>query len=127
MRCSSAVAYLKPIRSRSNLTIFTNSQAEKLNIEGKRITGVTIRQGGVNGKLVELKANKEVVLTSGAIGSPQLLMVSGIGPAEQLRNFGIVVKKELSGVDQNPQVHLQAPPAYKVHVPTINLKVRNLI
>jgi len=127
MRCSSAVAYLKPIRSRSNLTIFTNSQAEKLNIEGKRITGVTIRQGGVNGKLVELKANKEVVLTSGAIGSPQLLMVSGIGPAEQLRNFGIEVKKELAGVGQNLQDHLQARPVYKVNVPTINIEVGNLI
>jgi len=126
-RCSSAVAYLKPIRGRSNLKIFTNSQAEKLILEGKRITGVTIRQGGTKGKLIDLKANKEVVLSSGAIGSPQLLMVSGIGPKDQLKNNGIEIVKELKGVGQNLQDHLQARPVYKVNVSTINVEIGNFI
>ena len=126
-RCSSAVAYLKPIKSRSNLTIFTNSQAEKLSIEDKRVTGVTIRRGGPEGELVELKAKKEVVLASGAIGSPQLLMVSGIGPADQLKNNGIEIVQELAGVGQNLQDHLQARPVYKVNVSTINIEIGNII
>ena len=126
-RCSSAVAYLKPIRGRSNLKIFTNSQAEKLIFDGKRVAGVTIRQGGPKGKPVDLKANKEVVLASGAIGSPQLLMVSGIGPKDQLKDNSVEVVQELKGVGQNLQDHLQARPVYKVNVSTINIEIGNLI
>lgn len=126
-RCSSAVAYLKPIRGRSNFKIFTNSQAEKLILDGTRVTGVSIRQGGPKGKLLNLKANKEVVLASGAIGSPQLLMVSGIGPKDQLKNNGIEVVQELKGVGQNLQDHLQARPVYKVNVSTINIEIGNFI
>lgn len=126
-RCSSAVSYLKPIRGRKNLKIFTNSQAEKLIIEDRHVKGIIIRQGGKNGQLVELKANKEVVLSSGAIGSPQILMVSGIGPKDQLEKNGIEVVCELSGVGQNLQDHLQARPVYKVNVSTINVEVGNFI
>ncbi|KAG1700637.1 Oxygen-dependent choline dehydrogenase [Nymphon striatum] len=104
-RCSSAVAYLKPIKGRSNLTIFTNSQAEKLILDGKR----------------------KLFWTSGAIGSPQLLMVSGIGPEDQLKKNGIDVVQELAGVGQNLQDHLQARPVYKVNVSTINIEIGNLI
>ncbi|MEO0910623.1 MAG: GMC family oxidoreductase N-terminal domain-containing protein, partial [Pseudomonadota bacterium] len=97
-RCSSAVAYLKPIRNRENLKIFTDSQAEKLILDGKRVKGVKIRQGGPKGELIDITARHEVVLSSGAIGSPQLLMVSGIGPADQLGGNGIDVVNELPGV-----------------------------
>jgi len=126
-RCSSAVAYLKPARSRRNLKIFTNSQAEKLVIEDKKVTGITIRQGGPNGPLTSLKANREVVLSSGAIGSPQILMVSGVGPGNQLGDNGIDVVNELPGVGQNLQDHLQARPVYKVNVSTINIEVGNIV
>lgn len=126
-RCSSAVAYLKPARKRSNLQVFTNAQAEKLVMDGKKVTGIKIRQGGTKGQLVELKANREVVLSSGAIGSPQILMVSGIGPKDQLSNNGIEITQELSGVGQNLQDHLQARPVYKVNVSTINVEVGSLV
>jgi choline dehydrogenase len=125
-RCSSAVAYLKPASSRKNLKIFTNSQAEKLILEDNRVIGITIRQGGNKGSLITLKARKEVVLSSGAIGSPQILMVSGIGPKDQLSQNGIEVIKELPGVGKNLQDHLQARPVYKVNVSTINVEVGNL-
>ncbi len=125
-RCSSAVAYLKPIRNRENLKIFTDSQAEKLILDGKRVKGVKIRQGGPKGELIDITARHEVVLSSGAIGSPQLLMVSGVGPADQLGDNGIDVVTELSGVGQNLQDHLQARPVYKVNVPTINTEVGNI-
>ncbi|MCS5559333.1 MAG: GMC family oxidoreductase N-terminal domain-containing protein, partial [Oceanospirillaceae bacterium] len=105
-RCSSAVAYLNPARSRANLTILTGSCVEKLLFEGNRVTGVQLASG-------ELKANKEVILSAGAIGSPQLLMVSGIGAAEQLTLHKIKMVKELPGVGQNLQDHLQARPVFK--------------
>lgn len=126
-RCSSAVAYIKPAAKRHNLKIFTNSQAEKLVIEGNRVTGLIIRQGGPNGQLMHLTANREIVLSSGAIGSPQLLMVSGIGPGKNLKDNGVEIIREMQGVGQNLQDHLQARPVYKVNVSTINVEVGNLV
>ena len=122
-RCSSAVAYLHPVKDRKNLEIFTNAQVEGLTFEGKRVTGVKVR---IKGQLQEIKANREVVLSSGAIGSPQLLMTSGIGAAEDLKPHGIEVRHELKGVGKNLQDHLQARPVYKVNVPTINTEIGNI-
>jgi len=115
-RCSAAVAYLNPARSRPNLTILTGSCVEKLLFEGSRATGVQLASG-------QLKATKEVILSAGAIGSPQLLMVSGIGPEEQLTPHNINMVKELPGVGQNLQDHLQARPVFKCAASTINTEI----
>ena len=111
-RCSSAVAYLKPARGRANLTILTNAQTEKVLIEAGRASGVRAR---VNGQMKDIIANCEVILSAGAIGSPQLLQVSGIGPGGLLREFGIDVLQDAPQVGQNLQDHLQLRCAYKVH------------
>lgn len=117
-RCSSAVAYLNPARSRNNLTILTNSCVEKLLFEGRRATGVQLASG-------QLKANKEVILCAGTIGSPQLLMVSGIGSTQQLNPHQIKLVAELPGVGQNLQDHLQARPVFQCAASTINTEISN--
>jgi choline dehydrogenase len=91
---------------------------EKLLFEGNRVTGVRLASG-------DLKANKEVILSAGAIGSPQLLMVSGIGAAEQLTPHKIKMVKELPGVGQNLQDHLQARPVFKCASSTINTEINS--
>ena len=117
-RCSSAVAYLNPARSRANLTIHTGACVEKLVFEGQRVTGVKLANG-------MLEANKEVVLCAGAIGSPQLLMISGIGSADELNPHKIKLVKELPGVGKNLQDHLQARPVFKCAESTINTEISN--
>ena len=89
LRCSAAKAYLKPIRDRKNLEIFTNVMTEKVVFDGKRAIGI---QGARGGQSIVIKARNEVVLSAGAIGSPQILMLSGIGPAGQLAEHGIDVR-----------------------------------
>lgn len=123
-RCSSAVAYLGPARRRSNLTILTHCPAEKLLFEGARATGVRVRH---NGTPKTITARKEIVLSAGAIGSPQLLMVSGVGAPDELSRHGISVVKDLPGVGKNLQDHLQARPVYKTTLSTINTEINSLI
>ena len=123
-RCSSAVAYLNPVKSRDNLQIITHAQVEKVIIEGKRATGVTYTDR--SGNLQTVKARKEIVLSGGAINSPQILMLSGIGEAAQLADNGIDVVQELSGVGKNLQDHLQARLVYKCNEPTLNDEVSSL-
>lgn len=103
LRFSSAKAFLKPAKTRANLTILTGAQATRVLLEAKRATGVEVRQNGVVRKI---KARREVVLCGGAINSPQLLMLSGIGPREELSKHGIPVVHELAGVGKNLQDHL---------------------
>ena len=122
-RCSSAVAYLKPAKSWPNLTILTKCTARKLVFDGKRVTGIEV---DLAGQVTTIHANREVVLSSGALASPQLLMVSGVGPAEALRKHGIDVLVDLPGVGQNLQDHLQARPIYKTTLSTINTEINNL-
>ena len=102
-RCSAAAAYLRGLGRRSNLTILTRSQAEKILFEDKRATGLRIRRSG---KTVDIKARRDVILCGGAFGSPHLLMLSGIGPRDELAQQGIEVVHELPGVGQNLQDHL---------------------
>tara|TARA_R110002094_G_scaffold207277_5_gene177674 strand:+ start:632 stop:2239 length:1608 start_codon:yes stop_codon:yes gene_type:complete len=103
-RCSAAAAYLpQSVRRRSNLTILTKAQAQKVVVEDNRATGVQVRYGG---KVMQVEARKEVILSAGAFGSPQLMMLSGIGPRDELAPHGIEVKHDLSGVGQNLQDHL---------------------
>ncbi|MGR3515107.1 MAG: GMC family oxidoreductase [Paracoccaceae bacterium] len=123
-RCSSAVAYLGPAKRRHNLTVLTNCPAEKLVFEGTRVTAVRVSH---NGKSTTIRARKEIVLSAGAIGSPQLLMVSGIGAPEELSKHGIDVVHALNGVGQNLQDHLQARPVYKTTLSTINTEINSLV
>ena len=124
-RCSSAVAYLNPAKKRDNLTIITHAQVEKIVIDGKRATGVTYTDR--SGKLQTVHAAKEVVLSGGAINSPQLLMLSGIGEAEQLKANGIEVVADLPAVGKHMQDHLQARLVYKTHEPTLNDEVSSMM
>lgn len=103
-RWSAARGYLHPIiGKRRNLHIQTHVQVEKILFEGRRAIGVSYTQ---NGKQHVMHANKEVILCAGAFHSPQLLMVSGVGPKDQLRQLGIPVVHDLPGVGQNLQDHL---------------------
>lgn len=122
-RCSSAVAYLKPARNRENLEIITKHQVEKVIIENGKAVGVSTYLGNKN---VIIKARKEVILSAGAIGSPQILMLSGIGAGEELSKVGIETKVDLKGVGKNLQDHLQARPVFKTDLSTINVEINNI-
>ena len=102
-RCSAATAYLKPVRNRHNLSIRTHTLAERIEISQGRACGVWIRDHRGRAHLLEAG---EVVLCGGTINSPQLLMLSGIGPADHLRAHGIHVHHEAPGVGANLQDHL---------------------
>ena len=104
-RCSTAVGYLNPVKSRSNLKIITRASVASLTFAGKHVTGVRGTFGGAPG---ELQARREVVLAAGAIGSPQILQLSGIGPGGVLQSAGIDVRHALPGVGANLQDHYQA-------------------
>ncbi len=123
-RCSAAVAFLKPARGRENLTILTHAQTERVLIEGGRAVGVAYRDR--SGTLKTVRANAEVILSSGAIGSPQILMCSGIGAGAELAEHGIDVRRDLPGVGKNLQDHLQARLVFKCNEPTLNDEVRSL-
>jgi len=123
-RCSSAVAFLNPVKSRENLQIVTRAQVDRINIENKRATGVTYRDKG--GVTHTVTARREVILSGGSINSPQLLMLSGIGEAAQLAEHGIEVVADLPGVGKNMQDHLQARLVYKCNEPTLNDEVSTL-
>lgn len=124
-RCSAATAYLKPIRGRENLRIVTRAQVRRVLLEGRRATGVEYADRG--GVVQTVTARREVILSSGAIGSPQILMLSGIGPAEHLKENGIAPLHVLAGVGQGMQDHLQARLVYKCNVPTLNDEVRSYV
>ncbi len=123
-RCSAAVAYLNPVKSRENLQIITHAQVEKVLTQGKRATGVTYTDRSGNKQIVT--ARKEIILSGGAINSPQILMLSGIGEAAQLAENGIDVVQDLPGVGKNMQDHLQARLVYKCNEPTLNDEVSSL-
>ena len=100
----------------SNLKVFSLAMAKKINFNSaKKAVSVTVTS---NFKSYTIKARKEVILSAGAFQSPQLLMVSGIGPVDQLKRFGIKVIKELKGVGQNLQDHVFFGPSYRVNVET---------
>jgi choline dehydrogenase len=122
-RCSSAVAYLNPVKSRPNLSIITDAQTEKVLIEEERAVGIRVKR---HGAMETIKARREVILSAGAIGSPQILMLSGIGDPEDLSPHGIEVRKALKGVGKNLQDHLQARPVYKTNLSTINTEANNV-
>lgn len=102
-RHSSAAAYLAPIKNRKNLTILTGSMVHQVLLSGKRATGVRLN---INGQSQDLSARFGIVLSAGAIGSPEILLRSGIGPAVTLKSAGIDVQHDLSGVGQNLHDHV---------------------
>ena len=104
-RVSAARGYLHPAMSRPNLTVRTHAQATSVVLEGKRAVGVRYRKGGRNGTPMEVRARREVILSGGTVNSPQLLQISGIGPAPLLKSLGIEVKHALAGVGENLRDH----------------------
>ena len=102
-RCSAAKGYLRPALTRTNLTVLTKALVEKIQIKDGVATGVKLQ---VDGQSIELTANKEVLLSAGAINSPQVLMLSGLGPKAHLVDKGIETIVDLPGVGQNLQDHL---------------------
>ncbi|WP_425416395.1 GMC family oxidoreductase [Oricola indica] len=102
-RSSAARAFLKPAENRSNLTVLAGTEVRRIMVESGRVTGIEV---AARGATVHYTASREVVLTAGAIGSPRLLMLSGIGPADHLRETGIDVVHDLSGVGSNLQDHV---------------------
>ena len=123
-RCSTAGAYLKPARRRTNLHIATNAYATRLLLDGRRAVGVRYQQ---DGRDVQARCTREVLLAAGAIQSPQLLQLSGIGPAALLAQHGIDVVHELPGVGENLQDHLQIRLIYECTRPiTTNDELRSL-
>ncbi|MGE8656446.1 MAG: GMC family oxidoreductase [Achromobacter sp.] len=123
-RCSTAVAYLRPARGRANLRVETGAHAMAVLFEGSRACGVRYRQ---DGQVRTLRARREVILCAGALQSPQLLQLSGVGPAALLRRFGIGVVRDLPGVGENLQDHLQIRLIYETRQPiTTNDQLRTL-
>ena len=110
-RWNTSKAFLRPAKKRPNLTVWTQSHVERLLLEGRRCAGVVLTR---QGQRMEVRADREVVLSAGAIGSPQILQLSGIGPAGLLQRHGIAVVHDLPGVGENLQDHLQIRAVFKV-------------
>ena len=113
-RWSAATAYLKPAMHRSNLTVETRALATKIVFEGTRAVAIEYDQRGIPH---QVRAEREIILCGGAINSPQLLMLSGLGPADHLQEHDIPVVADLSGVGQNLQDHLELYVQYECTKP----------
>jgi len=105
-RASTSQTYLKPVRSNPQLTLQTKALAQRLSIENGRATGLQYQHGG---QLKTARARKEIIITAGALASPKLLMLSGIGPADHLKQHGIEILLDAPGVGENYQDHLVVP------------------
>tara|TARA_E500000178_G_scaffold354017_1_gene421613 strand:- start:6942 stop:8582 length:1641 start_codon:yes stop_codon:yes gene_type:complete len=121
-RCSSATAFLHPASDRRNLEILTNTTATRLNIEGGAAIGVRCLSGN---QFIEIKARKEVLLCAGAVNSPQLLQLSGIGPGELLQTHGVQSVLEHPHVGRHLQDHLGINYFYRANRPTLNRTLRS--
>ena len=125
LRCSTAVGYLNPVKGRGNLTIATHALVRRVLFDGRRAAGIAY---SVKGRQSEARCRGEVILSAGAIGSPQILMLSGVGPAAHLKDVGIEVVHDSPGVGGNLQDHLQIRSIYKTKQPiTLNDEVNNPI
>ena len=129
-RWNTSKAFLRPVKDRSNLEIWTHAQVTKLNLNqdadgNKRCTSVNVRVGG---ETLTIEASLEVVLSAGAIGSPQIMQLSGIGSPEHLTGVGIGVEHTLEGIGRNLQDHLQIRTVYGVEgVKTLNKMASTLM
>ncbi|WP_434734277.1 GMC family oxidoreductase N-terminal domain-containing protein (plasmid) [Rhizobium sp. YTUHZ044] len=128
-RWNTSKAFLRPAKNRSNLTIWTQTHVERLIVETdssgrKRCAGVVLQR---QGQSAEVRARREVILSAGAVGSPQILQLSGIGPAGLLKRHGIEVVHDLPGVGENLQDHLQIRAVFKVgNAKTLNTLANSL-
>ena len=111
MRWNARKAFINPVKARPNLTIVTNAKVTKLRLNGKNVIGADIT---INGELATVLSKRELVLSAGAIHTPHILQLSGIGPADVIRKQGIELQHELPGVGENLQDHLQLRTIYTV-------------
>jgi choline dehydrogenase-like flavoprotein len=125
VRWNTSKGFLRPVLDRKNLVVETNATVERLKLEGRRVTGVSVRQRGM---ARDFAVRREVILAAGSIGSPQILQLSGIGPGALLQRHGLTVVHELPGVGENLQDHLQIRCAYKVQgVKTMNERYQSFV
>jgi len=125
IRMSTARAFLKPVLKRANLRLETGVLVEKVLFEGRRAVGVQFRQ---DGRLLTARTRGEVILSAGAVGSPQILQLSGVGPADWLDQLGLPVVLDKPGVGRNLQDHLQQRAIYKVQgTRTLNTTYHSLV
>lgn len=122
LRWSTAKGFLKPALKRTNLEVRTQAQITRVLFEGKRAVGVAYQQAG---QTWEVRANREVILSAGAIGSPQILQCSGVGPAALLAHVGVPLVHDLPGVGHNLQDHLQVRLVFKTRLKTLNDEVNS--
>jgi choline dehydrogenase-like flavoprotein len=124
-RWSTASAFLKPVLARRNLRLETKVEVQRIELDGRRVTGLRAVRGG---QVLTARVSGELILAAGAIGSPLILQRSGIGEPEALRRAGVAVRHALPGVGANLQDHLQIRPVYKVSgVRTLNTDYANLV
>ncbi len=125
VRWNTAKGFLRPAKGRANLTIATHATVHRLELAGRRVTGVAFDQYGA---MRQATARREVIMAAGSIGTPQILQLSGIGPGDLLQRHGIATRHELKGVGGNLQDHLQIRCAYKVQgVKTMNERYQSLL
>ena len=105
LRMSTARTFLRPAQRRKTLSVRTNSQATQVLFEGRRAVGVAYRRGGAQGSQHEVRARREVILCAGAINTPRLLQLSGVGPAAWLQDIGVPVVLDLPGVGNHLKDH----------------------
>ena len=123
-RVSSARAFLRPALKRPNIELRTKAHATKILFDGKRATGIQYRRGGQS---VEIRARREIVLSGGSVNSPQLLQLSGVGPAGLLKDIGVPVHHELVGVGENLRDHFVLRMVARIKtMKTINQRVKGL-
>ena len=124
-RCSTMDGYLNPVKHRKNLKIETNVTVSKINFKDGCASAITAISSQGSQLQFSLNTGGEVILSAGAIGSPHILKLSGIGPGEELQKHGIPVTLDLAGVGRNLQDHLQIRSVYEVKEPTLNDQVHN--
>ncbi len=128
-RWNTSKAFLRPVLGRPNLSVWTHAQVERLTFETdetgkKRCAGAVLRR---RGQMLEVRSGRELVLSAGAIGSPHILQLSGVGPASLLKRHGIEVVHDLPGVGENLQDHLQIRAVFKVNnARTLNMLANSL-
>jgi choline dehydrogenase len=120
-RMSAARAFLRPAMKRKNVSVETNAFATRILFDGKRATGVEYEK---NGRIIKVHAGREVIVSAGSVNSPQLLQLSGVGPAPLLQALGIPVVLENSNVGANLQDHVGVNYTYRANVPTLNTILR---
>jgi choline dehydrogenase len=122
-RMSSARAYLHPARRRRNLTVVTNAHATRILFDGRRATGVEYVCKGRTWRAI---AGREVIVSAGSVNTPQLMMLSGVGPSDMLKRHGIEVRHEQANVGRHLQDHLCIDHIYRARIPTLNDELRPL-